>query len=225
MVTGARQAGRRPLREPDAKIDSHNLMTNAAAFLLTVSLGTAGSAAAAGAAERLVEGNSSSPVRVVVYEDLQCADCATFRVMMDQHLLSKYGSRVAFEHRDFPLPKHAWARRAAIAARYFETIRAAAGTAWRRYALANLGEITSENFTAKLEAFARSQKADPHKAVAALDDKRLVALVEADYQEGVARGIARTPTVLVNGEPFIESFTVEEISKGIDEALKAGAGK
>jgi protein-disulfide isomerase len=44
--------------------------------------------------------------------------------------------------------------------------------------------------------------------------------VDKDFQEGVARGIARTPTALVNGVPFIETFTFEEISKGIDEALE-----
>ena len=43
---------------------------------------------------------------------------------------------------------------------------------------------------------------DPVKAVASLNDARLAALVEEDYQDGVARGIAHTPTVLVNGRPL-----------------------
>ena len=43
--------------------------------------------------------------------------------------------------------------------------------------------------------------------------------MEKDVQDGVARGIARTPTALVNGKPFIETFTFDEISKGIDQAL------
>ena len=42
-----------------------------------------------------------------------------------------------------------------------------------------------------------------------------------DYQEGIARGVARTPTIFVNGEPFIETFTFEDISKSIDAALAA----
>ena len=48
---------------------------------------------------------------------------------------------------------------------------------------------------------------------------KLAAEVESDYQEGVARGIAHTPTALVNGQPFIETFTYEEISKAIDSEL------
>ena len=57
--------------------------------------------------------------------------------------------------------------------------------------------------------------------MAALDDARLAALVEKDFQDGVARGVVNTPTVFVNGTPFIETFTFEEISKGIEEALGA----
>jgi protein-disulfide isomerase len=45
-------------------------------------------------------------------------------------------------------------------------------------------------------------------------------MVEKDYQDGVARGVSKTPTVFVNGRPFIETFTVEEISKAIDAELK-----
>ena len=35
------------------------------------------------AAERFVEGIDHSPVRVLIYEDLQCPDCADFRRMLD----------------------------------------------------------------------------------------------------------------------------------------------
>jgi protein-disulfide isomerase len=55
--------------------------------------------------------------------------------------------------------------------------------------------------------------------LAALDNPRLAALVEADFQDGVARGVAKTPTVFVNGNPFIEHFTLEDISQAIDGAL------
>ena len=59
--------------------------------------------------QRLVEGNAESPVRLVVYEDLQCGDCRALRELLDQVVLPRYGAQVAVEHRDFPLPKHPWA--------------------------------------------------------------------------------------------------------------------
>jgi protein-disulfide isomerase len=169
------------------------------------------------------EGKPGSPVRVVVYEDLQCPDCAAYRKMIDEHLLPKYGDRVAFEHRDFPLTRHKWARPAAIAARHFDSVNGALGIEFRRWAMNNIASLTADNFEVKMAGWAKSHGADPGKAVAALRNEAIAKAVEEDYQDGVARGVARTPTVFVNGQPFIERFTAEEISKGIDAALAAAA--
>lgn len=166
----------------------------------------------------LVEGNAASPVRVIIYEDLQCPDCADFRAMLDRQILPKYATMAAFEHRDFPLPKHKWARQAAVASRFFQSVDPKLALEWRRYALSHLPEITPENFQQKLSAWAKAHGVDPPKVLAALDDKEIGAAVEQDYQEGIARGIAHTPTVLVDGEPFVETFTFEEIARGLDKA-------
>jgi protein-disulfide isomerase len=182
--------------------------------------GAAAKAPAAKPQQFLTEGNPASPVRVVAYEDLQCADCAAYRSMMDEKLLPVYKDKVAFEHRDFPLPRHAWARKAAIAARFFQESSPALAVEFRRHLLANLKEITPDNFNDRLAEFARSNGADPARALAALAEPRWNDLVEKDYQDGIARGVSKTPTVFVNGRPFIETFTVEEISKAIEEELK-----
>jgi protein-disulfide isomerase len=168
----------------------------------------------------LMEGRADSLVKVLIYEDLQCPDCARFRVMLDQKLMPKFGAEVAFVHRDFPLAKHAWARPAAIAARHFGGISPELGLKFRRYCSDNIPQIKADNFAAKVAAFAKANGADAEKATAALADAKLDAAVEKDIQDGVARGVSKTPTVFVNGKPFIETFTVEEISKAIEDALK-----
>ncbi|MEO8131774.1 MAG: thioredoxin domain-containing protein [Bryobacteraceae bacterium] len=168
----------------------------------------------------LIEGNPKGLVRVVIYEDLQCSDCAAYRKMMDEQLLPKFASQVAFEHRDFPLPKHKWARQAAIAARFFATLKPDTAVAFRRETLAHLSTITPENFNAHLTEFAKAHDVDPARAIAALDEAWFAKLVEDDYQEGIARGISKTPTVFVDSEPFVESFSAEDISKTIQAALE-----
>ncbi len=175
--------------------------------------------APAAAPAQAVEGRADSTVRVVIYEDLQCSDCAAFRRMMDDRLLAKYADKVAFVHYDFPLAKHPWARRAAIAARYFAARSAELGLAYRRYMMAGQERTTEANFNERLRAFAAAHGVDAEAAEAALGDARYAALVERDYQDGVSRGVVHTPTVFVNGRAFIETFTFEEISSGIDEAL------
>ncbi len=171
-------------------------------------------------AQPAIEGNPMSGVRVIVFEDLQCADCATFRRMLDEKLLPAYKDKVAFEHRDFPLPKHAWARKAAIAARYFEEAKPEIAVEFRRQMLAGIGQTTADNFNDRLSAFAKQYELDPAKVIAALDEARFNDLVEKDYQDGIARGVSKTPTVYVGGEAFVESFTFEQVSKAIDEELK-----
>lgn len=178
------------------------------------------SAAALGAAGRLIEGNPAASVRVLIYEDLQCPDCAAFRRMLDEKLLPKYGAKVAFEHRDFPLAKHAWARKAAVASRFFQETSPELALAFRRHTLENLRAIRPETFNDSLAGFAAKHGVDGAKAVAALENANYAAAVDKDFQDGVARGVAKTPTAFVNGVPFIETFTFEEISKALDEALK-----
>ncbi len=168
-----------------------------------------------------MEGAAQSPVHVIVYEDLQCPDSAAFRRMLDEKLLPRYSSTVQFEYRDFPLSKHALARQAAIAARHFEETRPGLGLAFRKYAMAHLRQISVVNFSERLSKFAKDNDVDPQQALDSLGDVRLASLVEEDYKEGVARGIAKTPTVLVNGRPFIETFSFEDVAKAIEAELAA----
>jgi protein-disulfide isomerase len=168
----------------------------------------------------LVEGNPKSAVHVVIYEDLQCSDCARLRKMMDDKLLPKFKDTVFFEHRDFPLPKHDWARKAAIAARYFQAMRPDLAVRFRQFIFTNQVKITASNFDQWLKKFSKKEAQDPDAAAAALNKSEFREAVEKDYQEGVARGIAKTPTVLVNGQPFIETFQFEDLAEAIEAELK-----
>lgn len=169
----------------------------------------------------LIEGNPASAVRVIIYEDLQCPDCANFRAEMDKVLLPRFATTVAFEHRDFPLAKHPWARKASIAARFFASVTPEIGIEFRRETMAHLREIKPEVFNDHVAKFARAHNIDAIKAVAALDDVANAAAVEADFQDGTARGVAHTPTVLIDGEAFVERFSIEDVIKSIEQALKA----
>lgn len=185
--------------------------------LLLIALATA---AMMSAQKMPVEGNENSKVRVIVYEDLQCPDCADFRKMLDEHLLPKYGKKVAFEHRDFPLPKHAWARKAAIASRMMAEHRPDLYLEWRRYALSHITDITAEKFNDQLVAWAKAHDVNTVQLMQALDDKKLDAAVEADFRDGIARGVSKTPTVFVEGEPFVETIALADITAALDRALQ-----
>jgi 2-hydroxychromene-2-carboxylate isomerase len=87
--------------------------------------------------------------------------------------------------------------------------------------MAAQAELTELNFSDHVSKFARAHKMDPARALAGVEDAALAARVEAEYQEAIARGVSRTPTVLVNGNPFIERFPAADIIQAIERELGA----
>lgn len=60
-------------------------------------------------------GDRTASVTVVEFTDFQCPSCAAMHPILEE-VLKAYGSKVKFVVRDFPLPIHAHARKAAEAA-------------------------------------------------------------------------------------------------------------
>ncbi|HYP06720.1 MAG TPA: thioredoxin domain-containing protein [Bryobacteraceae bacterium] len=173
-----------------------------------------------GSPVNIVEGNPASMVRVISYEDLECPDSAAYARMLDQELLPRYGAFVAFERRDFPLPKHAWARQAAIASRYFRTLSAEVGARFARHCYEHQREISSENFNDHVRLYASTHGAEPERAILALQNGPFAAQVDTSYQEGRARGIERTPTLVIHDDIFIETFSFPEVAASLEKALE-----
>jgi protein-disulfide isomerase len=167
----------------------------------------------------IVEGNPASSVKVQIYEDLQCNDCARLRSLLDDKILPKYGSKVAFIHRDFPLPRHDWAREAAIAGRWVYQQNPRLGITFRRELLAEQTNITSANLKSWLEGFAGRNKLDPKAIVDSLNDPQLTALVDQDRLTATARGVSKVPAVFVGGVALVEIILYEDLARTLDEAL------
>lgn len=161
-----------------------------------------------------VEGNPNGVVRAIAYGDLQCKDSAAYRRMLDEHLLAKYGGEVAFEDREFPLPKHDWAREAAIAAVHFASISGQLAVAFRRYCFGHQGEISKDDIADRIREFALL-----HGLEEDADKSPFAAKVDSEYREGLGRGVKRTPTVFIGDRTLVETFSLGEISAALDHAL------
>lgn len=168
-----------------------------------------------------VEGNSEGTVRVVAFEDLQCKDSAVWRQMLDNVLLPRFASTIAFESRDFPLEKHHWAESAAIVCRRLTASSPTLGLDFRRYCYQHLSEITAENFPEKIVVYAEAHGLNSEDISISVRNVDFQRAVEMDKTEGYRWGVKRTPTVFVRERPFIETFNVAEIVAAIDEALRS----
>jgi protein-disulfide isomerase len=188
-------------------------------MLRVVLVWTAAAAVMPGARYDVVEGTPASQLKVVIYEDLQCGDCLTLRTLLDQKLLPKYGARVAFQHRDFPLGRHEWARPAAIAARWVTERSDQLGIVLRRELLAQQNSISVQNLKPWLQEFAMRNNLDRQGILDALTDTRLAAIVDQDLQSAQGRGVTKIPTVFVGGVSFTGTIVYDELAQAIDDAL------
>ena len=167
----------------------------------------------------LIEGHADSRVRAIIYDNLQCSDCQTLHNMLQETLLPAYGSRVAFEYRDFPSVKHIWARPLAVASRYLAARDPAMALQFRGEALNAIQKIRSNGLELFLRAFASGHGIEAGQWIAGMADAALALAVDADHQEGLKRGVSKTPTLYVDGHAFIEHFTAEEVSEALEESL------
>lgn len=162
-----------------------------------------------------------SKVAVVIFEDLQCPDCARAHPLV--HEVAKAQNVPVVRH-DFPLPKHDWSFQAAVIARYFETKSDKLAEGWRMYCYTHQDELSPDNLTAAAKKYADANNTqlpfvmDP--------DGKLAAKVKADFALGQKIGIQHTPTIWVVGntttaEPFVEVVDRSQMSALIDKMKRA----
>lgn len=153
-------------------------------------------------------------LEVIVYEDLQCGDCAHLRTLLDELMIPSFAGRVLFTHRDFPLPRHDWARQAALLAHYFKQF--GLDSSWRRDTLAHHKTLS---LSEHLYAFASRHDLDPAAALQAMTDPAVEASLESDISSARERGVSRTPTLFIGSFVLIEPQHADEISDLINKSL------
>lgn len=163
-------------------------------------------------------------VAVVVFEDLECPDCArAYPVVWE----AANAHKVPVVLHDFPLPRHPWSFDAAVFARFFDTKSQKLGDDFRGYIYQNQPSITVENLRQYVQKFADENKTPLPFAID--PEGKLKDKVKADYALGQQIGLEHTPTIFVIGNggastPFVEVVDRQQLSQIIEDMLKkAGA--
>jgi predicted DsbA family dithiol-disulfide isomerase len=157
-------------------------------------------------------------VELVEYADFQCPACAMGALTVEE-TLKKFGSKVNFTFKHFPLSQHKWATQASWAAeaakkqgKFFEMYL-------RLYAHQSEWS-TAENAPLLFEKYAEELGLDisQYKKDYASDDVR--DKVESDRSEALKEGIQATPTFKIDGVLKVGLMSPEEMAKEIEERLK-----
>ena len=176
-------------------------------FNAVVSIGLLALSISAFAADAtLLKPPRGAAVAIVMFEDLQCADCSkAYPVVWE----TADAHKIPVVLHDFPLPMHNWAFDAAVWARYFDKASANLGNEFRKFIYANQIQITRDNLHQWAQKFAAENKT----AVPSEKDPagKLADLVKADYLLGQRIGVEHTPTIWVVSNSGVSQPLVEEV--------------
>ena len=188
--------------------------------VLVAGLALACSALAWGGDTSVLKPPKGSKVALLVFEDLQCPDCARAAPLLHE-AARKYN--IPLVQYDFPLPMHNWSFEAAVNARYFDTKSKKLGDDYRLFIFSNQPQITPQNLRGMTERFAADNKVTFPFVVDPSGE--LTTKVKADYAMGQRVGIDHTPTIYVvsdtvRGKPFIEVADRSQLYQLIDQVIK-----
>jgi protein-disulfide isomerase len=160
-------------------------------------------------------------VAIVVFEDLQCPDCARAHPGL---LAASKASKVPLVIHDFPITRHAWAFPAAVLARYFTLQSPELGVEFRSFIFANQKDITPDNLREFGDRFAAEHKLQLPPDID--PDGKLQALVQADFDLGRQIHLEYVPLMFVLGPGlgaanFVEVMDPAEIPDVVARTGKA----
>jgi protein-disulfide isomerase len=152
-------------------------------------------------------------ITVVEYSEFQCPFCS--KVVPDvKKLMAEYKGKIRWIVRDFPLSFHDRAKPAGIAAK----CAAAQGKYWQMYSI--LFDNQRNLADADLKGYADKIGLDKGKFDSCFENPApMEALIEKNFQSGVALGVSGTPAFFINGRRLSGAMPYGEFKRIIEDEL------
>ena len=158
-------------------------------------------------------GSKNAPVVLVEFADYQCPYCQKVHVELDK-LHKEFGDKLAIAYKDFPLPMHPNAEKAAEAAR-------CAGVQGKFWEFHDKLFVDKKLEPADLKQEASALQLNTTQFDACLDSGSEAAAVKKDTAEGKHLGLTGTPSFFANGHFFSGAMTYEALRDMVAQQLKA----
>jgi protein-disulfide isomerase len=154
---------------------------------------------------------------ILEYADYECPYCQQIHPVLDR-IEAEFKGKLAFAFKDYPLPMHADAQKAAEAAH-------CAGAQNRYWEYHDLLFNKKQLTLASLKDYARDLKLNTAAFDACLDGGQMVPAVKDQADEAQAFGLQGTPTILVNGRFVSGNMSYEKLHSVITEELNSTSGQ
>lgn len=159
-----------------------------------------------------VRGNAAAPVTIIEFSDFQCPFCARVNPTLAQ-VRAAYGDKVKIVFKDYPLPNHPNAPKAAEAAR-------CAGEQKKYWEMHDVMFANQQALEVpNLKQMARSIGVEGSAFDSCLDSGKHAGTIRNGSALGDRMGVNSTPTLYVNGRPLIGAMPFENFKQIIDEEL------
>jgi protein-disulfide isomerase len=164
------------------------------------------------------KGPANAPVTIVEFSDFQCPFCSRLTPTLKQ-VEEKYGDKVRVVFRQFPLPFHQNAQKAAEAS----LCALDQGKFWELHdaMFGNQAELSVDQLKAK----AASLGLNADKFNKCLDSGEKAAAIQADVKAGSAAGVNGTPAMFINGRFLNGAVPIDQITTVIDDELRRAGSK
>jgi len=158
-------------------------------------------------------GPATAQVTLLEYADYECPYCQQIQPAVNK-LEQTFKGTVAFAYRDYPLPMHANAEKAAEASQCARR----QGKYWEYH-----DQLTSTKQLdpAALKAHARTLNLDTAAFDKCLDTGETADVVKASADEAVKLGLQGTPSFFVNGRAINGNVSYEKLRAVIEEELSS----
>ncbi|MFZ2587489.1 MAG: thioredoxin domain-containing protein [Alphaproteobacteria bacterium] len=161
-----------------------------------------------------VMGPANAPITIVEFSEFECPFCQRVQDNL-KPVRAKYGNRIRWVYKHFPLEFHAKAKPAA----YASMAAHKQGKFWEfSDAVWAKQNFLSDQLT---DEVAKSLKLDMAKFKADKANPAFVKQVEADMVDGTRVGVQGTPFFLINGKPLSGAQPTEAFVEIIEAELKA----
>jgi len=157
-------------------------------------------------------GPADAKVTIVEFSDFQCPFCSRAKEVVDK-VMADYKGKVRLVFRDYPLPFHDKATKAAEAGQCANEQK----KFWEMhdYMFANQDGLAVE----QLKAGAKSKGLDAKQFDACLDSGKFASNVQEDLKAGQALGVEGTPHFFINGRVLSGAQPYEKFKEVIDSEL------
>ena len=163
-------------------------------------------------AEDPVRGPETAPIEIVEFSDFDCPYCQRATNTLAR-ILDEYGDQIRFVYKDYPLPSHPNAFKAAEAGNCAND----QGEFWPFHD--RLFESQGSLDVASLKTYASELGLEAEAFAACLDSGRHASRVERDLEIGSGYGVSSTPTIFVNGRAVVGAMPYESFVEIIQEEL------